>query len=612
MNRLLKRLRNSDDSGYVLAVIIGLALVMLIMVATTLTVTTSGEQKSYTDTAWNASLAAAYAGVEDYKSRIENDSSYARYGNPSDPYTATSTGITLPTGSSANPAFNITGQVWATVPGSNGDAHFRYEVDNSKYGSTGVIRLRSTGKVGNETRSVIADLKQNGFNDYVYYTNFEVQDPTVSGESASCANYEWIRPSSCQDIQFAPGDVITGKVHSNDRLLVCGTDFEGAVTTASQTNPLYAINGGCSDATWNGGVPKKTQSIDMPPTNQEMRTETRNDLGSQVPNPGCLYTGPTSITLNSNGTITVISPWTKFTNYSKTAGIPSSNPAKCGIPGTGAGQLGSSAGATFNTPTDNLIFVQNVPSDSTDPNYTSATAPKPAGFSCTTGTVGSGSNVRSKEGWTFGSLAYPTSISTTTTDWWGRTTTTTTTEDPPFTSTVSAPAYGCRNGDAFVKGTLKGHLTIASENYIYVVGDLLYSNNQEDVLGLVGQNAVWIWNPMSNTTNNNGITNDSGTPMLPKNRTIYGAILSVAHTIQVQNYHVGGARGTLKIVGSMAQNFRGTVGYGSNGFLKDYGYDTRLTYMSPPKFLMPTSTTYNTTQVAGVPAAFKADGSPAS
>ena len=57
MIRLLKRLRNSDDSGYILAVVIGLALVMLIMVATTLTVTTSGEQKSYTDTAWNASLA---------------------------------------------------------------------------------------------------------------------------------------------------------------------------------------------------------------------------------------------------------------------------------------------------------------------------------------------------------------------------------------------------------------------------------------------------------------------------------------------------------------------------------------------------------------------------
>jgi Tfp pilus assembly protein PilX len=582
IRRLARRLKSSDDSGYVLAVVIGLGLVMLLMVATTLTVTTTGEQKSATDTDWNAALAAAYAGVEDYKSRIENDSSYARYGNPSDPYTAASTGITLPTGSSANPAFNITAtQPWAVVPGSGGKAEFRYEIDNSHYGSTGVIELRSTGKVGNETRSVIADLKQNGFNDYVYYTNFEVQDPTISGESASCGNYYWIRPGSCQNIQFASGDVLRGKVHSNDRLLVCGSDFKGAVTTASQTNPLYAINGGCSDATWEAGKPVKTQSIDMPPTNQTMPLETRNDLPAQVPHPGCMYTGPTSIKLNSNGTITVISPWTKYTNISATPG-GSTNPAGCGKPGTATGQLGSTGGATFATPADNLIFVQNVPATSSDPNYWSSTA-KPTNFTCTTGTT----NGRSKEGFVFGSFAYPT-----------------TNEDPPLTSTVSAPAYGCRNGDAYTSGTLQGHLTIATQNYIYVVGDLLYNNNQQDLLGLVAQNAVWIWNPMKNI-NSSG---PSGTALLGQNRTIYGAILSVAHTFQVQNYQIGGARGTLKVVGSIAQNFRGTVGQGSNGFLKDYGYDTRLTYSSPPKFLMPTSTTYNTTQVAGVPAAFNANG----
>ncbi|HEU0205692.1 MAG TPA: hypothetical protein VFQ74_03235 [Pseudolysinimonas sp.] len=588
IRHIANRLRRSDDSGYVLAVVIGLGLVMLLMVATTLTMTTSGEQKSNTDTDWNASLAAAYAGVEDYKSRIENDSSYARFGNPSDPYTASSTGISLPTGSSANPAFNISSsEPWAVVPGSGGKASFRYEIDNSKYGSTGVIRLRSTGKVGNQTRSVIADLKQNGFNDYVYYTNFEVQDPTISGESSSCGNYYWIRPSSCTQIQFASGDILRGKVHSNDRLLVCGSDFKGAVTTASQTTPLYAVNGGCSDATWEAGPPVKTQTIDMPPTNQTMPLETRNDLPSQVPHPGCMYTGPTSIKLNSDGTITVISPWTKYTNISATPG-GSTNPAACGAPGTAAGHLGSTGGATFAAPTDNLIFVQTVPNTTSDPNYWASTA-KPTGFTCTTGTI----NGRSNEGFSFGSFAYPTAN-----------------EDPPLTSTVSAPAYGCRNGDAYTSGTLKGHLTIASQNYIYVVGDLLYSNNQQDLLGLVAQNAVWVWDPMKNIST--GWYGTSGTAILGQNRTIYAALLSVAHTFQVQNYQIGGARGTLKVVGSIAQNFRGTVGQGSNGFLKDYGYDTRLTYTSPPKFLMPTSTTYNTTQIAGVPRAFNADGSPSS
>jgi hypothetical protein len=581
--------RRPSDGGYVLPVVLGLGLVMVALVATSLTVTVSGAQKSDSDANWNAALAAAYAGIEDYKARLENDTSYARYGNPSAPFSTGSTGLTLPTGTSANKAFNITSATpWATVPGSDSEAFFRYEVDNSRYGSTGVLRLRSTGKVGNQTRSVISDLKQDGFNDYVYYTNFEVQDPAISGEVAACGNYKWIRAASCVDIQFGASDVLKGKVHSNDRLLICSSRFEGAVTTASQTTPLYAIQGGCVDGTFLAGKPVKTNQITMPPTNSEMQNETRNDLPATVPSPGCLYTGPTTVILNSNGTMTITSPWTVKTNTAATS-AGATNPAQCGIPGTAAGQLGSSGGATIPTLNHNLIYVQGVPTSSTDPNYKAA-GTYPAGFTCT-------SQGTKSEGWSFGGVTYPMAL-----------------ESTPFSATATSPAYGCRNGDLYTKGTLNGQLTMASKNYVYVIGDLLYSNLQQDVLGLVGQNAVWIWNPMKNIAGSNTPTDksdDSGTALLPATgRTIYGAILSVAHTIQVQNYHVGGARGTLKIVGSMAQNFRGTVGQGTNGFVKDYGYDTRLTYLSPPKYLTPTSTSFDTTQVAGVPAAFTPGGTP--
>jgi hypothetical protein len=91
------------------------------------------------------------------------------------------------------------------------------------------------------------------------------------------------------------------------------------------------------------------------------------------------------------------------------------------------------------------------------------------------------------------------------------------------------------------------------------------------------------------------------------NREIDAAILSVAHTFQVQNYPYG-ARGTLKVYGAIAQKFRGTVASGSNGFVKTYEYDTRFRNIAPPKFLTPTSTTYGVTQIATVPAAFKANG----
>lgn len=90
-------------------------------------------------------------------------------------------------------------------------------------------------------------------------------------------------------------------------------------------------------------------------------------------------------------------------------------------------------------------------------------------------------------------------------------------------------------------------------------------------------------------------------------------MLSVAHTIQVQNHDkaTNTSRGTLTVVGSMAQKFRGPVGTTSpTGYNKNYKYDPRLTYSAPPKYLTPTSTTYGTTQIAGVPSAFSADGTP--
>ena len=65
------------------------------------------------DQDWNAALAAAQAGVDEYISRLNSDGTYWRFGNPSSPYSTGST-MTLPTGASANAAF--TG--WQATPGT--------------------------------------------------------------------------------------------------------------------------------------------------------------------------------------------------------------------------------------------------------------------------------------------------------------------------------------------------------------------------------------------------------------------------------------------------------------------------------------------------------------
>lgn len=570
MMRRICRVRRDDD-GVALVLVIGISSVLAALMVAAIAVSVGSLRAARNTQDWNGALAAAYAGIEEYQSRLANDTGYFMFGNPastfSNPAAAVPAPVTLPTGASTNPAFGVgTAGTWAPVAGSEGTAEFRYEVDNTKFGADGTLRLRSTGRVGNETRSILADLKQQGFIDFLYFTDFEASDPTASNPTSTtnCAIYY---PNSgwCGPIYFGSNDTISGPLHSNDAIHTDGAaHFEGKVTTmydapgtapnrvSSSTAPIFAVT----------GDPQNVGKIGMPATNAQLKKETRSDLPVDVPAPGCLYTGPTSITFNSDGTMTVISPWTKFTNTGNTSDTVGTNPGKCGTPGnTGLAERsgGVYVGQRIAVPTNTVFYIQNVPTASSNVNKTttSPNSKRPPYPDSSTVECPSNGNV----------IGYPI-----------------TNEDIPFTN-----AYGCRNGDLFVKGTLAGKVTLAAENYIYVTGDVKYATG-EDMLGLIGNNAVWVWNPM-----------DGSTALLaPKNRRIDAAILSVSHTFIVQNYSKGSQnRGMLTVNGAIAQKFRGPVGTAltgatvmTTGYGKDYNYDERFRYTAPPKFLSPVTTTY--------------------
>jgi hypothetical protein len=605
---MLKRFaRGTADDGIAMPMALGLGLVMLMLVATAMTVVTGGLRKTNTDEDWNAALAAAYAGVEEYQSRLANDSTYSKYGNPSAPFTSsTGSTVTLPVSPNVNPAFGIgTSGSWASVPAPSGvpvQASYRYEIDNSDYQDKGILHLRSTGRVGDVTRSIVADLKQDGFIDYLWFTDYEVSDPAYKGVTTVdsnnknvCERYAYGSParsdSTCGTIQFGDNDEFGGPVRSNDRMLICESTFHGAVVSSSTTSPIYSKPSGCGNPTFDVGTgPVYAGRIDMPPTNTELKKETRNDLPSDVPRPGCLYTGPTVITFETVSGVPkmrVLSPWTKKTNIAATVS-GATNPTQCGTPGTGTNGLGSPTGALLNVLSLNLIYVQAVPAvGSSDANAPSGTG-TPTNVTCT-----------SSGGW----------WSDTPPGWYYKSGSTYVARFPLSneitpTGASSLVHYGCRAGDLYVKGTLGGQLTLAAENYVYVTGDLTYIDKQTDMLGLVGTNAVYVWNPVSSSSGSSLLTGAT-------NREIDAAILSVAHTFQVQNYNRG-ARGTLTVFGAIAQKFRGSVGTsgsGGTGYDKDYQYDSRFKNTAPPKFLTPASTTYGVTQYATVPAAFNADGS---
>lgn len=593
MMGLLQRKKLSDEGGIALVMVIASTAVLAILVVAAVSFSVGSIQKSRSDQDWNAALAAAYAGVEEYQSMVSTNPAYVRYGNAASTFTTptlvdstadptTVSAVTAPP--TANPAFGVgAAGTWAAVAGSDGSAEYRYEIDNSQYDTAGVVRVRATGRVGDSTRSVVADMKQKGFVEFVYFTNYETSDPY--SDTSYCNKYKWQgRDSSCTDIKFDNGDIVDGPAHSNDTFLICTATFKNAVTTESsvRSGGRYYDHGGtgCSP-TFSQAAPVRTGHIEMPPTNSQLKKETRTDLtASDVPNPGCLYTGPTRIEFTSNGKMRVWSPWTKATQVSGATPTTGTAPASCGS----ITDLNSSAGAEVPVPPNNVVFVQNVPAFRSgsatiqDPNY-SAAAPSPV--VCTAYTTGS----------------WPNKVTHPATNGIGF---------PRSGESVNASAYGCRNGDVFVQGTLKGKVTVSAENYIYVTGDLTYNDVRTDVLGLVGQNAVYVSNPV----------NSSGSCLsgyCNTNRTIHAAILSVAHTFTVQNFDDVGYRGELRITGSIAQKYRGPVGNGtataiSNGYKKVYLYDTRFRYMAPPKFLNPVSTTYGVSTWIEINPVFTAAG----
>ena len=83
-----------------------------------------------------------------------------------------------------------------------------------------------------------------------------------------------------------------------------------------------------------------------------------------------------------------------------------------------------------------------------------------------------------------------------------------------------------------------------------------------------------------------------------ENPIIDAAILLTAHSFIVDNYRCGKSMGKLTVWGSIAQNFRGTVGTsgGNTGYLKNYNYDERLAADEPPGFIIPSNVTWSVTR----------------
>lgn len=356
--------------------------------------------------------------------------------------------------------------------------------------------------------------------------------------------------------------------------------------------------------------------------------------------PGCVFWGDTRIRFNANGTMTV---WNTMSNGRTIVNPTSPAGTNCGVASsyapTSATDPRPNAGQTVPVPNDMVIYVRNTGTADTCVPGQIVNGSSSGSNSSDVIPQGSGTQTRDVRDISYFDPDSATTKTTRTFKWsgtsrsgsWSRL-------SSGYSVTDSAPndahpvKMDCGQGNVYVEGTVNGRVTIAAENNVIVTNDLLLRSTAAgdapagtDIVGLVAANSVQVYHPVARSRSNvnsvsssyycdstvdgfptfsgsnnqtytctwtqgysygnsysdlsfPGQTNSSG------NRWIYGSIQTLQHSFLVQNYDHGGDIGTLSVRGSIAQRYRGIVRQGSSGYLKDYGYDARLQFQSPPYF----------------------------
>ncbi len=304
--------RLKDESGFALVSVLILMMVGTLFALAALGSSQADVPASAKDRASKQAYATAEAGINYYLFRLGQNNAYWTNCDQ----------VAAPNSTDPNPV-NLEGAStlrWRNVPGTTNSYAIELLAQNGVAATgtwctpgataasslldsaSGTLQIRSTGKVGTVRRSVVATLRRTGFLDYLYFTDYETQDPQVTGgTSSTCQIYRRDgRPNTCSSIVFASDDAVNGPFHTNDDILTCGTPDFGRTSAdkieVSAPGTGYASGcGGSATPNFKGTFKSGADLLNIPPSNSALQT---------VALPGYLFTGTTQITLNGT-TMTV-------------------------------------------------------------------------------------------------------------------------------------------------------------------------------------------------------------------------------------------------------------------------------------------------------------------
>jgi len=561
---LLRRLE--AEGGFALPVVVAVMLATTLATVAALQVTQQDLLPGAEDKERKAALAAAEAGVMDYLARLTAEPDYWRR-CASDTQNASINQRGVTDGARRWETISgTTAQYSVEVLPANGASECDVNDAQATFidDSTGTFRIRSTGRTrdteGAERRSVVTTFKRRGFLDFIYFTDYETQDPTwlrrstyglptradaeeqwgngrdvVTWGNQDCVRYfregrgaerwrgtgangiyysgDWrdYGPLACGEISFIglsddQRDFIRGPFHTNDEILICGSPHFGRQPTDDiEVSAPGATPGSGDPDGWRQGC-----SSGEPLVNQPDDTTPEPDRGTWRLNAPILEMPPRNDELEDEAL-----PAYRFVGETRIV----MNGTSMTVTGTREnGRVLTNA--TMPVPTDGVVYVADDDTSSC------------AGYD-------------------------------------------------PLDPYAAQP--GC--GTLRVSGSYAYNLTLGAENDIIIEEDITAVGDV--LLGLVATNWIRVYHPIDSSCENDG--GPSG------GLTIQAAMLALQHSFTVDNFWCGDPLGNLTVLGAIAQRFRGPVGrFGSpnTGYVKDYNYDDRLRFRSPPRFLDPVQSTW--------------------
>jgi len=226
-----------DEHGFTMIFALVVLLVGALLTAAALAAASEDVSLTRTYSSQQSAYAAAVAGIDEYK--------YQMSANPNYWNTCPSaTNVKVP--GSTEEAYSV-----KTLPATG---HEKCEsgkpasIVEARTSAAGTFRIESTGTSAGKSRSIVATFRHPGFINYVFLSNYEIEDPvTQSPEPTDCEYYYKERQEKgvkdCQTIQWGVGDHVLGPFHTNDSANI---QSGGETTTFGREglNDAVEMNGG--------------------------------------------------------------------------------------------------------------------------------------------------------------------------------------------------------------------------------------------------------------------------------------------------------------------------------------------------------------------------------